>query len=71
MADKKYEEALVFAWEAYDDADEEGEHHEWRITSVELLNPTADVGDYWRTDEFESYDVFDTNGNEVREIDML
>ena len=60
-----------YAWEAYDEADEEGEHHEWRITSVELLNPTAEVGDYWRTDEFESYDVFDTNGNEVREIDML
>ena len=64
-------DSFNYAWEAYDDADEEGEHHEWRITSVELLNPTADVGDYWRTDEFESYDVFDTNGNEVREIDML
>ena len=69
-----YDDFIRDGWsysvEGYDDADEDGEHHEWLVTNVDPIDAVFHKGDFVSVDELMKHDVYDMNGRKVQERDL-
>ena len=63
------EDGFTYNWEGTSE-DDEGNYREWMITDVSVDGGLADVGDVWSADNFEDYDVIDTDGKELTISDL-
>jgi hypothetical protein len=59
-------DGFTYSWEFNSDAT--GDYYE--ITDVKPVNTLAEEGDWWENFRFESYQVYDSDGNEISEADL-
>ena len=59
-----------YSVEAYDDPDENDEHHEWLVTSADPVDAEFHKDDFVSTDDLLKHDVYDMNGRTVQERDL-
>ena len=70
-------DGITYEWEAADDPDEDGNHHEWKITSVNVANQFCSKGDVFSDDDLDpdnleyGFALYDTDGNEITEREFL
>jgi len=64
-------DGFIYDWEASGTQDEKGNYSEWKIVRVTISDQLFENDDTFDFDKVDDYNIFDINGNELKEADLL
>ena len=64
-------DGFIYDWEASGTQDENGNYSEWKIVRVTISDQLFENDDTFDFDKVDDYNIFDINGNELKENDLL
>ena len=64
-------DGFIYDWEASGTQDEKGNYSEWKIVRVTISDQLFENDDTFDFDKVDDYNIFDINGNELKENDLL